>query len=271
MKSLFYLSITVILITNACNQSDDELIKFNFDGKGIFICNEGNYTYGNSSLSYLDLTENKIYNDVFFKATGYPLGDVAQSVTIFGENAFITVNNSGKIYVINKNTIELAGEINGLTSPRYICFISSVKAYISDLYSPIITVFNPQNFQISGSINLQNTSEQMIYHESFVYVTSWSFNKKVFKIKSENDEVIDSLIVAYQPNSLVIDKNNFLWILSDGGNEGSEFQEFPTLTKISLPYFEIDTVLFFNTIDISPSRLCINSSKDSLFFLSTNW
>ena len=99
---------------------------YNFEGKGILICNEGNFTYGNSSLSYIDLESDSIYSDVFFEVTGYPLGDVAQHITIFEDNVFISINNSGKIYIVNKNSFVYVGEISGLNSPRFICIKNSV-------------------------------------------------------------------------------------------------------------------------------------------------
>lgn len=270
MKHLPLFSVILLLFSFSCKEPVDNELNYNFTGKGIFICNEGNFTYGNASLSYFDLTENKMYNDVFSEVNNFPLGDVAQSITIFENKAYISVNNSGKVYIIDKSTFKYIAEISGLTSPRNIYIKNSEKAYISDLYSPNITIFNPSTYEIKDYINLGCCSEQFIEYQDYLYVLSWSFNNKIFKINS-NDEIIDSLEVAYQPNSFVIDKNNILWVLSDGGNEGDENQTIPALTKVSLLNFEIDTVLYFNTINTSPSHLCINSEKNTIYYLNNSW
>ena len=90
----------VLLLSLGCEREDPEFRTFS-KSTGVFIINEGNFTYGNASLSFLDLTTGEIDNQVFYKANGFPLGDVAFSMTISDSMAFISINNSGKIFSVN--------------------------------------------------------------------------------------------------------------------------------------------------------------------------
>ena len=270
MKNIYFT--IIILFFLSCNNNKDKITEYNFETSGVFIANEGNFTYGNASLSYFDLSENKMYNNVFFNAMNLPLGDVAQSITIWEDKVYIAINNSGKVYVINKNTFKYLGKITELTSPRNILIINSEKAYISDLYSNNITIFNPTNFEKTGNILIGRSSEKMLLYNNFAYIVNWSFSNMIYKIDTQTDQVIDSLQVTYQPNSIVIDKNNKIWLLSDGGmSDNPEKQEIPTLTKINPENLEIEQVIAFNSIAHSPRNLCINSTKDTLFFLNGTW
>lgn len=96
-------------------------------GHGLFITNEGNFQYGNATLSFYDTQTRKIDNEVFFRANDQKLGDVAQSMTMYGGLGWIVVNNSHVIFAIDPVTFKEVGRITNLTSPRYIHFCRTKK------------------------------------------------------------------------------------------------------------------------------------------------
>ncbi len=270
MKVFIFLLVLLTIIS--CKKPTDELEKYNFSDNGIFVVNEGNYTYGNSSLSFIDLEADTIYNQIFFKTNGIPLGDVAQSIEILNDYAFVVVNNSGKIFVIDKNTGKYIHTIENLTSPRYVEIINESKAYITDLYSNQITIFNPQTFEITGFIQLGCSTEKILKYENYAFVSNWSYGNKIFKINTD-DNLVDTFVnVNLQPNSIVIDKNERLWVLSDGGNDSDTANnEFAALTCFDAKTMELIKKIEFQNKYLSPSHLQINKTFDSLYFLQGSW
>ena len=213
------------LSLTACMKWDygDAVEDFNATGAGLFITNEGNFQYGNASLSYYDPETKQVQNEVFFRANGMKLGDVAQSMTIYDNKGWVVVNNSHVIFAIDLNTFKEVGRIENLTSPRYIHFLSDEKAYVTQLWDNRIFIINPRTYEITGHIQVPDmtmesgSTEQMVQYGKYVYCNCWSYQNRIIKIDTETDQVVDELKIGIQPTSLVMDKYNKMWTITDGG------------------------------------------------------
>ena len=240
--------------------------------KGVFVCNEGNFMYGNASLSYYNIEAQTVTNQIFFTTNNVPLGDVCQSMNIIDGKGYVVVNNSGKIQVIDTTTFKYSGTITGLNSPRYIEKAGDNKLYITDLYSPLITIVDPSTLAKKGEIKVGKSTEMMARVGNYIYTTNWSFQNKVYKIDTRTDSVVDSLEVTMQPNSIVADKFNNIWVLSDGGYAGTPAGQFTaTLTRIKTSTFKVDYIYELPTDESSPTKLCKDGLAESLYFINGAW
>lgn len=244
--------------------------------EGLFICNEGNFQYGNATLSFYDAATNKVENEVFFRANGIKLGDVAQSMTVYDNKGWIVVNNSHVIFAIDLNSFKLIGLIENLTSPRYIHFINDEKAYVTQLWDNRIFIVNPKRYEITGYIQVPDmtmesgSTEQMVQWGKYVYCNCWSYQNRIIKIDTENDEVVDQLKVGIQPTSLVLDKYGKMWTVTDGGYEGSPYgYEAPSLSKIDAATFTIEKQWKFKLGD-APSEVQLNGERDKLYWINND-
>ncbi len=247
---------------------------FSFRGRGLYIINEGNFQYGNASLSYYNPDSKKVENEVFFRANAMKLGDVAQSMTVRDGIGWVVVNNSHVIFAIDLNTAKEIGRITNLTSPRYIHFLSDEKAYVTQLWDNRIFIINPKKFEITGYIEcpgmtMENGStEQMVQWGKYVYVNCWSYQNRILKIDTTTDKVVGELEVGIQPTSLKLDCNGKLWIVTDGGYEGSPYgYEAPALYRIDAESFTIEKEFRFQKGD-APSEVMLNGAGDKIYWIN---
>ncbi len=268
MKTKIVFTLIIIIFFHSCKKEYNDIQTQVQNTKGFFIVNEGNFTWGNSSLSFYDEQTHRVNNDIFYKANQTVLGDVAMDMKIIHNRGFIVVNNSGLIYVVDPVTVKHLATIGNLTSPRYILPINDTLAYVSDLYSRYITVIHTTKLIKYSQIWVGSSTEAMIKVMNKVFVTSWSFKEKVYVIDVLQHHVIDSIIVGKQPQSIVSDKHNNVWVLCDGGYPGNPIgQEAPSLWKINSQNHQVERSIYFPSSQYSARSLVINFTKDTLAFI----
>lgn len=271
----YVLQLLLLAGATACMEWDyGNQEQFSLPGHGLFITNEGNFQYGNASLSFYDPLEKSVENELFYRANAMKLGDVAQSMTIRDGIGWIVVNNSHVIFAIDIETGKEIGRITNLTSPRYIHFLSNEKAYVTQIWDNRIFIVNPSTFEITGYIPVPNmtmeqgSTEQMVQYGKYVFVNCWSYQNRILKIDTETDSVVDELVVGIQPTSLVLDKYNKIWSVTDGGYEGNPYgYEAASLYRIDADTFTIEKEFRFNFGD-APSEVQLNGAKDKIYWIN---
>lgn len=261
-KLLFFISMAIFL--PSCTKNTDDQTGSFLSGNGAFIINEGNFMGGNGSLSFYSYDSLKIFNDIFINANGRPLGDVPNSLAISGERIYIIVNNSGKVEVVDINTLESVKTIKGLIAPRNISIVSSTKAYVSSIYSDSLTILDLSDNSISGYINIRRSSEAIAVIRNKAFVSNWVGGTEVMVIDTEKDKVVDSVAVAMEPESMVIDRNKILWVLCNGGWKREYYAE---LVAVNTSTNDIERRLVFPSKQASPSCLQIDGDGSTLYYL----
>lgn len=281
-----YLLLTFLSVLCACNGTDNENEEEHFQdtGKGVFILNEGNYNSGNSTLSYYYPGEKRVENGIFLRSNDRKLGDTGQSMTLYNNTLFIAMENSGIVWGIDAETFRVKGQLTAaqtehMINPRFVHIVNEGKAYVSDLYSPYITIFNPTTFQPLGSIhtgqpsaNGYSSTENMVQYGNHVFTNCWSYSNKILAIDTRTDEVTDSIVLgSWQPKSMIVDARGKLWVLTDGGyHTGDESfgDNVPHLYRIDATTLEIEQD---QALDTDEAGVQIAASPDkSVIYIVNN-
>ena len=249
---------------SSCEKEPDDKKPVN-TGNGVFILNEGNFQFGNARVSYYNKDDNSVTEDLFQPANNRPLGDVLQSMYIFNSQAYLVVNNSNKIEVVDPVTFISSAVITGLGSPRYFLPVSNNKAYVTDYENAnAISIIDLNSHTVTGTIPLSGWTEELILSGGKVFITNLR-SDKIYIVNAITDVLEDSITVSYASNSIVEDKNGKLWALCSG-DEQKGFHG--GLHRINPATLAVEQSFLFSNLNDSPWRLRINQDADMLFFLN---
>jgi len=261
-KVFFFAAISSFLLTSCDPETEGPDVDVNSFTNGVFILNEGNFQGGNASLSFFNKFNDTVTNDVFEAVNGIPLGDVAQSMVVRGDKGYIVVNNSGKIEAVSLADLRSTATLSGLSSPRFVAFVSNTKAYVTDLYSNTITIFNPETMTATGTIATNGWTEEIVVLDGSAYVAA-AGSDQLYRINTTTDAITDSLFIGEEPASLTVDANGKLWVLTTGGYQ----LEQPKLVRINPSSLAIEQTLTFPSIMNYPGSLMTNAAGNTLYYL----
>ena len=263
MNTLTRIIFVLAIITSSCDIIRDEPDLLIPEGRGIFILNEGNYLAGNGSLSFYSFETEEIYDNLFSVKNERPLGDIPVFMAVDNNRAFIIVNNSGTIEVIDLTTMQSLATVTGISSPRRMV-IHGRRGYVSSLQSDKITILDLDNLTVTGTIDIGCNSEAMIISGNRLFAANWAGGNKIVVADLTDNTIEASITTGLEPESMVLDRNNRLWVLCTGGYMN---EEIPSIIKINASTLAVEDEMAFRTVSDNPSSLVINSGGDTLYYI----
>lgn len=206
------LSISLVALLYSCSSDDNVNTGIPTGDKpysnGVIILNEGNFQSSNANASYISNDLSVQHNNIFSTANNSEfIGDVAQSLAFYKDFAFIVVNNSNTIEVVNRYTFQKVAQITQeLSLPRRIV-VKNSKIYVTNSASKKVTIYNADNYQFITSVELDSDPEYIVANNNYVYVQSNSYaSQKVVEVISLSDNVnVTDLTFEYASNGLAVD------------------------------------------------------------------
>lgn len=235
---------------------------------GVIILNQGNFLKGNASISFLSnsfVTENNIFSAV---NNGALLGDTGQDIGFNGDLAYIVLNVSNKIEIVNRYTFVKVATINsGLDNPRYIAFHNG-KAYVTNWgdgnikTDDYIAIVDLKTNAVTGTIPVAEGPEKIIEENGKLYVAhagGFGYGNTITVIKTANNTIETTIAVGDVPNSIETE-NGKLYVLTSGKSEFSGSESAGKFHIISLNDNKVTTTLDFAGLT-HPSNLVIEDNK----------
>ena len=234
MKKLNLIPVVVLLFLSTfftgCKEDETPIeLPLGAFEHGVIIVNEGNFLDADGSLSFYDQDDNEVINNVYSQANnGAALGDVVQSVWVHDNKAYIIVNNSNKIEVVNSNTMEKITSIQA-NYPRYMT-VANGKGYVTqwgeNFGAPSVLVIDLSTNAITKTISTEAGSEQIVTANNKVYVSN-NWTNSISVIDPFTDAIKTTIITDYYGISgLTIDANNNVWGVYEGSSDWTTGEEF---------------------------------------------
>ncbi len=204
-----------LLFTTSCREDDpiDEPQPKGAYENGIFLSNEGNFGTPTATVSFIsnDLSiENNIYSN---NNAGAALGDVLQNIGVNGDNAYLILNNSNKIEIVNRyNFKKVATVSDQVSQPRYIAFANS-NYYVTNSSgsSKFVNVYSSTTNAFVKKIPLTSGGERIVEASGKIFVQNASFGSgKKITIINPNSNTVE--------NEVIVPNGNIQKTISTGGS-----------------------------------------------------
>lgn len=228
LKNLYLGIIASAFLFASCSSDNDDNIDVPLGAydNGIIILNEGNFGTPNASVSYVSNDLATFQNDIF-KVVNTPqvLGDVAQSLTFSNEKAFIVVNNSNEVEVVNRYTFKSLGTITEkLENPRYSIVLND-KLYVTNSISNAVTVYDAKTYAYITSIPVDKTVEKIVTANGKLYVMngSYGYGNEVTVISPSTNKVLSTITVGDGINSIE-EKDGSVYVLCGDADSSKLFK-----------------------------------------------
>jgi len=255
----------------SCGKEKDEPVKGAFSD-GVFIINEGPFQTGTGTITFFKADSNIVKQDIFEKVNNRPLGNIAQSMTVFNGKGYIVVNNSEKVEIVDALSFKSTGTITGLKNPGQFLGINESKGYVST-WDGNVAVIDLATNQVSKKIAAGTGPDAMIKAGGYVYVANtggFGIDSTITVIDFATDKVVKTILVGNAPSGFAVDANGKIWVLCKGKGFDGWAQPGDTpgkLIRIDPTTLNIEFTYTFATNSVHPDKMVINDQKEMVYFL----
>ncbi|MEC5171871.1 hypothetical protein [Chryseobacterium nepalense] len=275
ITKLLTLVFAFALLFNISCSSDDTISDETYYGNGFLLSNEGNFGKPNADVTYITSDLNMKQDNIFSANNGGSnLGDVLQMISFNGDHAYLLLNNSNKIQIVNRSNFKRTGEITAqLNSPRFMAFANNNIYVTNDKYGgdKYVSIYKTSDLSFVKKINFTDSVERIVEagNNIFVQNASFGFGNKITYITTSNNEIQSTITIPNGNINKMIASNGTVYAIAAGtadsyiyqiSNTGSITKTF-TLTGISdATNLEIEKGKFYFTSGLKVYAMDLTAS-----------
>jgi YVTN family beta-propeller protein len=268
-KKITIACIATALSLVSCTNDDNESKSQGTYDKGVIILNEGGFGKGNAEISFLAsdglAAENKLFS---LNNAGSLLGDTAQNFNANGSTAYVVMNGSNTIQVVERYSLKIITTITkDLKNPRYIVFANG-KGYVTnwgdggDATDDYIAVINLTTNLVESKIPVAEGPEKLIVYNSKLYVAhkgGYSSGNTLSVIDVATAKVISTIAVGDVPSDIE-ENQGVIYVLSQGKASWTGAESAGKIQKIN-PSINLVTTSFDFALTSHPGKMAIENNK----------
>jgi len=216
-------TICSLLMLLSCGEETPELPAGKYDS-GVFVVNQGSFGSGTGTVDFFD-RDTTLYADIYqSENAGSVLGNIAQSMLVVNDKAYIAINNAQKIEVVDASDFTSISTIQGMPQVRYM--VSSedgerlfASSWGEDGFSGVLYEIDTATDQIVSSHELGGGLENMVVDGQNIYIAKsggFGTDSLVLRYDLATNELAEEYTVGDNPVGVVMANNGDIIILCSG-------------------------------------------------------
>ena len=217
-------SLMMALCLMSCGDDKEPVVQLGKYESGVFVINQGKFGDGTGTISYFDrdsIVQGSIYQS---ENAGLVLGNIAQSMHVANDKAYIAINNAAKIEVVDAEDFTKVATIEGLSQVRYM--VSSedgstlyASSWGADGVSGVLYEIDTASDEIISMTALGGGLENMVVDGTEVYIAKsggFGTDSVLIQYDISRSVVEKEYAVGDNPVGVVKDDEEDIWVLCSG-------------------------------------------------------
>jgi hypothetical protein len=234
MRLIKLLFIFFILVGCKKKEVESNDVPISMLKNGFLVLNEGLFNLNNATISFVNLSNNTISDDIFSQKNGRKLGDTGNDMQRYGAKLYVVVNVSSTLEVLDAITgvsiKQVSMQAQGVAKqPRNIAFYQG-KAFIS-CFDGYVDVLDTATLQIEKRIKVGKNPENMLVISNRLYVSNSGgltadLDSTISVVDCSSLAEISKIVVGKNPGKLIAQNDSTLYVHIRGN-----YSSIPSLLK----------------------------------------